>query len=153
PTGERPSIGRPLPNVRVYLLDERGNPVPVGVDGELFVGGVGLARGYLNRPELTAERFVESRLPEAPGERLYRTGDRCRFRPDGTIDFLGRLDHQVKLRGFRIELGEIEAVLTEHAGVREAAVIVRESGDDGGSAPKPPGPGDGRLCAYFVRAE
>jgi amino acid adenylation domain-containing protein len=120
-----PSIGRPIANVRVYLLDARGNPVPAGVAGELYVAGAGLARGYLGRPDLTAERFVPSPLPEEPGMLLYRTSDLCRLRPDGTIAFVGRLDDQVKLRGYRIELGEIEATLREHPGVRDAVVAAR----------------------------
>jgi amino acid adenylation domain-containing protein len=119
--GGRPTIGRPLPNERAYILDTHLRPVPVGVRGELFIGGEKLARGYLNRPELTAERFIAS--PFEPGERLYRTGDGARFMPDGTIEFLGRLDHQVKIRGYRIELGEIEAALLEHATVKEAVVV------------------------------
>ncbi|HWN45673.1 MAG TPA: amino acid adenylation domain-containing protein, partial [Thermoanaerobaculia bacterium] len=120
---QRPPIGRPISNVRVYVLDPRFQPQPVGVPGELCVGGGSLARGYLNRPDLTAERFV----PDPFGDgRLYRTGDRVRYLPDGSIDFLGRVDFQVKVRGFRIELGEVEAALREHPAVREAAAAVRD---------------------------
>jgi amino acid adenylation domain-containing protein/non-ribosomal peptide synthase protein (TIGR01720 family) len=132
-------IGRPISNIQVYLLDSRSEPAPVGVGAELHVGGVGLARGYLNRPALTAERFIPNPFSPAPGERLYRTGDLARFLPDGTIEYLGRTDHQVKLRGFRIELGEIEAVLCEQPGVRAAVVVVRE--DE---------PERQRLVAYVV---
>ena len=123
-------IGTPIGNTRLYVLDGRMQPVPVGVPGELFIGGTGVTRGYRNRPELTAERFVADEFSEELGARLYRTGDRVRFRDDGTLDFMGRLDHQVKIRGFRIELGEIEAVLAEHEDVRQAAVKVHGEGVD-----------------------
>jgi surfactin synthase thioesterase subunit/MFS family permease len=131
----RVPIGAPIDNMRVYVLDEHAEPLPVGVPGELHLAGVGLAHGYLNRPELTAEKFITGR----DGQRLYRTGDLARWRPDGTLDFLGRIDGQVKLRGLRIELGEIEVALREQPGVREAAVVVREDT-----------PGDKRLAAYLV---
>ena len=132
-------IGRPVPGTRGYVLDRDGSPVPVGVPGELHLGGVRLARGYHRRPALTAEKFVPDPFGAVPGGRLYRTGDLVRHRPDGSIEFLGRIDQQVKVRGFRIELGEIEAVLARHPGIRAVAVAARDLR-----------PGDRQLVAYLV---
>jgi amino acid adenylation domain-containing protein/thioester reductase-like protein len=136
-------IGRPIANIQIYLLDAQLQPVPVGVLGELHIGGVGLARGYLKRPDLTAERFIPNPFAasDAPGSRLYKTGDLARYLPDGNIEYLGRLDYQVKVRGFRIELGEIEAALVTHPAVREAVVMAWPATGAGGGT---------RLIAYFV---
>ena len=121
-----PTIGRPISNTRIYILDGNLQPVPIGVPGELYIGGAGVARGYLNRPDLTAERFISSSFNANGCERIYRTGDLARYRPDGDIEFLGRADNQVKIHGYRIELGEIEAVLTKHPTVKDCVVVVCE---------------------------
>ncbi|NEO29118.1 MAG: amino acid adenylation domain-containing protein [Symploca sp. SIO3C6] len=132
-------IGTAIANTQVYILDTYLQPLPIGVPGELYIGGDGLAKGYLNRPQLNSEKFISNPFSNQPGARLYRTGDKVRYLPDGNIEFLGRIDHQVKIRGFRIELGEIEAILTQHPAVEQTVVIVREDV-----------PGDKRLVAYIV---
>lgn len=132
-------IGHPIANTQIYILDSHLHPVPVGVVGELYIGGDGLARGYLNRGDLTAECFIPHPFSTDPGKRLYKTGDLTRYLPDGTVEFLGRNDKQIKLSGFRIELGEIEFLLTRHPMVREAVAVIREDF-----------PGDKRLVAYLV---
>ncbi|MEB3279243.1 MAG: amino acid adenylation domain-containing protein [Lyngbya sp.] len=150
PFDEKVTIGRPISNVQVYILDSHLQPVPVGVAGELHIGGAGVARGYLNRPELTNEKFISnpfipptplSKGGKKPNSRLYKTGDLARYLPDGNIEFLGRIDHQVKVRGFRIELGEIEAVLSQHPYVQDNVVVAQIDGN-----------GDKHLVAYLVPA-
>ena len=135
-------IGRPIANTQTYVLDAAMQPTPIGVPGELYLGGVNLARGYLNRPDLTAEKFVPDPFSGKPAARLYKTGDLVRYCPDGALEYLGRLDHQVKIRGFRIELGEIETALATHPAIREVVVLAREDQ-----------PGDKRLAAYLVAAQ
>ncbi len=135
-----PPIGRPIANTQLYILDRHKEPVPAGVVGEIYIGGVGVARGYLNRAELTGERFLSDPFASDPAARMYRTGDLGRWLEDGNIEFLGRNDFQIKIRGFRIELGEIEARLAEHPGIREAVVIARDDT-----------PGERRLVAYYTR--
>jgi acyl carrier protein len=136
-----PPIGRPIANAEIYILDLSLNPMPIGVAGEIYIGGMGVARGYLNRPEITAEKFIPHPFSDEPGARLYKTGDRGRYLADGNIEFLGRLDDQVKIRGYRVELGEIETVLGQHSSIREAVVLAREDS-----------PGDRRLVGYVVAA-
>ncbi|WP_445635085.1 Amino acid adenylation domain-containing protein [Nostoc sp. DSM 114161] len=136
---EIPSIGRPIANTQIYLLDSRLNPVPDGSEGEIYISGAGLARGYLNSPELTNEKFIVNTFSDRPGSRLYKTGDLAVYLPNGNLKFLGRIDRQVKIRGFRIELLEIEARLSEHPAIREVAVVVREDVPD-----------NKRLVAYVV---
>ncbi|MEG3990487.1 amino acid adenylation domain-containing protein [Microcoleus sp. S28C3] len=136
---ELPPIGRPIANTQVYILDAQKQPVPIGIPGELYIGGAGLARGYLNRPDLTADRFIPNPFSNESSSRLYKTGDLARYLPDGNIEFLGRIDHQVKIRGFRIELGEIEAVLSQHPDIQESLVINREDAS-----------GNQRLVAYIT---
>jgi amino acid adenylation domain-containing protein len=135
------TIGRPIGNTEIFILDKVLQPVPIGVAGELHIGGDGLARGYLKRPELTAEKFIRHPLNSDPDARLYKTGDLVRYLPNGNIEFLGRIDHQIKIRGFRIELGEIETVLRQHPAISDTVVVAREDT-----------PGDKRVVAYFVPA-
>jgi amino acid adenylation domain-containing protein len=132
-------IGRPVRNVQTYVLDDRLEPLPVGVPGELHIAGAGLARGYLNQPAVTAERFIPNPFSSQPGARMYRSGDLARYQPDGNLDYIRRVDQQVKIRGFRVELGEIEAALNQHPAIHEAAVIAHEYS-----------PGDQRLVAYLA---
>jgi len=132
-------IGRPVSNVQAYLLDKHRQPVPTGIPGEIHIAGAGLARGYLNHPELTHDTFITNPFDSNPEARLYKTGDLARYLPDGRIQYLGRIDHQVKIRGFRVETGEIETLLSQHQGVRESVVILRDDN-----------PGDKRLIAYYV---
>ena len=141
-TGFVSSIGRPIANTRIYVLDRKLCPVPIGVTGDIFIAGAGVARGYLHRPELTAERFLPDPFSADSKARVYKTGDLGRWRADGTLEYLGRNDHQVKIRGFRIELGEIETELKRLEGIKEAAVIAREDVS-----------GDRRLVAYLVRQQ
>jgi acyl-coenzyme A synthetase/AMP-(fatty) acid ligase len=139
PSMKEVAIGCPMPNVQAYVLDRFLNPTPIGVPGELHLGGAGLARGYFGRPELTAEKFIPHPFNGVRGARLYKTGDLARYLPDGSLEFSGRVDHQVKLRGYRIELGEIESTLMHHPAVQQAVVVLREDS-----------PGDKRIVAYLV---
>jgi amino acid adenylation domain-containing protein len=135
-------IGEPIPDLSLYVLDEHRELLPIGVPGELYVGGAGLARGYLNMPELTAQRFIPNPFVDEPDARLYRTGDLVRRRSDGDIEYLGRIDNQVQIRGFRVELGEVESVLSAQSGVQQAVVVARNFGD-----------GDARLAAYVITSD
>jgi amino acid adenylation domain-containing protein len=135
----KPVIGRPIANTQVYILNSQLQPVPIGVAGELHIGGAGLARGYLNRPDLTAEKFIPNRISDEPGARLYKTGDLARYLPDGNIEFIGRIDRQVKIRGLRIEQGEVETVLAQHPTVQQCVVTAREDREN-----------DKRLVAYII---
>lgn len=154
-----PSIGTPLPSARTYLLDENRRPVPAGEAGELYIGGECLARGYLGRPDLTAERFLPDPFRDVPGARMYHTGDLARAHPDGTLEFLGRADHQVKVRGYRVELGEIEALLNGDEQVREAVVVAPHRGDTGHQTlvahvvPRPGGAVDGSALRAHLQAQ
>ena len=133
------SIGRPIANTQIYILDQHGEPVPIGVVGELYIGGKGVARGYVNRPDLTKERFLPDPFSQDPHARLYKTGDLAKYSHDGMIQCLGRVDHQVKIRGFRVELGEIEAVLSQHPAIQQVVVLARAES-----------PVEKRLIAYCV---
>ena len=139
PGREAIAIGHPIDNTEVYVVDKHMRPAPIGIPGELLIGGLGVSQGYLDRPELTAEKFIADTFGPRAGGRLYRTGDLARWRRDGRLEAIGRIDHQVKLRGFRIELGEIESVLGAHEQVAQAVVVCREDR-----------PGDKRLVAYLV---
>jgi hypothetical protein len=145
--GRSVSIGKPIANTQIYLLDRQLQPVPIGVAGELYIGGAGVARGYLNRPDLTAEKFIPDPFRSAPGARLYRTGDLARYLPDGSIECLGRIDHQVKIRGYRIECGEVESALRQYPAVREAVVVAQEESSVASIGPVR------RLVAYVVAAQ
>jgi amino acid adenylation domain-containing protein len=138
--GDRVSIGRPISNISAYVLDDQLQPSPIGVPGELYLGGAGLARGYVNQPDLTAMKFLPSPFSSRPGERLYRTGDKARWRPNGSLDFLGRLDDQLKIRGFRVEPVEVESLIRESAGIKDAVVVGRNNSES-----------DVTLAAYIVR--
>src|SRR5258706_2301662 len=132
-------LGHPIAQTQLHVLDRHLQPLPIGIPGELYIGGAGLARGYLNQSDLTAQRFIHNPFSSLPAARLYRTGDIVRRMSDGNLEFIGRSDQQAKLRGYRIELGEIETALADHADIREARVIVREDM-----------PGDQRLVAYLI---
>jgi amino acid adenylation domain-containing protein len=138
--GAPATVGRPIANTQIHLLDDNRQPVPLGEIGEIYIGGAGVARGYLHRPDLTAERFVPDPFSADLNAQLYRTGDLARWQPDENLEFLGRMDHQIKIRGFRVEPGEIEIALAQHPGVRESAVIAREDTA-----------GEKRLVAYVVQ--